>query len=366
MRQVVVFRDESKYAAFPDVTLNGNGDLLLVFRLAPRRLKITHIDPRSRAMLMRSCDGGLTWSDPEVVQDGGPNCGIQDPSIVCLADGTVLVDFFRWSLLAPSEKSAMELACETEFGPAVAEGPFIVRSTDCGDTWSEPVWTGGEDPISVRTSDAILPLRDGSLLLPAYGVWKHLGEQAGGVFSRVFRAAVLRSRDGGLTWGEHAVVAHDPTATLSFCEPALLRMPDERTVALLRTGDQARPRSEHAAGASYLYQSVSQDGGYAWSPPICTGVWGHPPDLLLLDDGRVLCTYGYRRPPFGIRAVLSADGGNTWDKKREIILRADGGSTDLGYPSSVQLPDGSVLTVYYFNDAPDSARYIAASRWWVP
>jgi len=61
--------------------------------------------------------------------------------------------------------------------------------------------------------------------------------------------------------------------------------------------------------------------------------------------------------------VLSSDGGNTWDKDDEIVLRANGGNLDLGYPSSVQLPDGSILTAYYFNDAPDGVRYIAATRW---
>ena len=49
-----------------------------------------------------------------------------------------------------------------------------------------------------------------------------------------------------------------------------------------------------------------------------------------MRDGRIACVYGYRLPPFGLRARLSEDGGRTWG--REIVLRDDGGSWDLGYP----------------------------------
>ncbi len=55
------------------------------------------------------------------------------------------------------------------------------------------------------------------------------------------------------------------------------------------------------------------------------------------------------------------DGGATWD--RWNVLRADGGNRDLGYPCTVQRSDGRFVTVYYFNDAPDGERYIAATIW---
>ena len=65
--------------------------------------------------------------------------------------------------------------------------------------------------------------------------------------------------------------------------------------------------------------------------------------------------------PFGIRARLSADQGVTWSE--EIILRDDGGSHDLGYPRTVLRPDGTVVTVYYYNDRLGGEAYIAATLW---
>jgi hypothetical protein len=83
--------------------------------------------------------------------------------------------------------------------------------------------------------------------------------------------------------------------------------------------------------------------------------------MIKLKDGRLAITYGYRSEPYGIRARLSSDQGQTWGK--EIMLRADGGWWDLGYPRTVERPDGKIVTVYYFNDSKEQERYIAATIW---
>ena len=98
-----------------------------------------------------------------------------------------------------------------------------------------------------------------------------------------------------------------------------------------------------------------------WSEALRTAIWGYPVDLTKLRDGRILCSFGYRRDPKGIRAVLSSDGGVTWDTDNTYVLRDDGVG-DLGYPGSVQLPDGSILTVYYITLA-DGVTHSAATRW---
>ena len=47
----------------------------------------------------------------------------------------------------------------------------------------------------------------------------------------------------------------------------------------------------------------------------------------------------------------------------EIILRSGGGSWDLGYPRTVQRPDGKCVTVYYFHPKGRPVRTIAATIW---
>ena len=72
--------------------------------------------------------------------------------------------------------------------------------------------------------------------------------------------------------------------------------------------------------------------------------------------------YGYRRPPFGIRArLVDAECKHIADAE-ELVLRSDGGTRDLGYPATM-LPDGSALIANYFNSKSDDGKqvYIAAS-----
>jgi sialidase-1 len=90
------------------------------------------------------------------------------------------------------------------------------------------------------------------------------------------------------------------------------------------------------------------------------GFKGHPLNALRLPDNRVLLTYGYRREPFGIRArILNAEC-TDFKTAAEIILREDGGGTDIGYTWPVQLDEHRVLVTYYFN-IDNGTRHIAGT-----
>jgi hypothetical protein len=69
----------------------------------------------------------------------------------------------------------------------------------------------------------------------------------------------------------------------------------------------------------------------------------HPGDLVRWNDGRLLLTYGNRTSPGGIDVRLSDDEGHTWSGPWRVA-DCEG---DRSYPSSVQLPDGQVLTGFY-------------------
>src|SRR5690606_24352578 len=95
----------------------------------------------------------------------------------------------------------------------------------------------------------------------------------------------------------------------------------------------------------------SGDGGLTWSFLSRVNDWGAPGDLVQMQDGRVVCVYGYRVNPPGIRARVSEDCGESWGD--ELVLRDDGGSWDLGYPKVIEHEPGRLLTVYYMNCAAD-------------
>ena len=206
-------------------------------------------------------------------------------------------------------------------------------------------------------SGCVLP--DDTLVQQAYG-----SAAAGDPY----RAWVLRTEDGGDTW-EMVTMAYDGGVN-PFNESSLLHLPNGRIVAMVRTASASkRIRLEE----KYLWQTHSEDGGKTWSDVRRTAMWGYPAHLLLLRNGDVLCSYGHRRSPCGVRACLSRDGCETWDIDNEIVLRADGLTTDgtetgkgvpadLGYPTTVDLADGSLFTVYYFT-LGDSVTHVAATKW---
>jgi hypothetical protein len=94
----------------------------------------------------------------------------------------------------------------------------------------------------------------------------------------------------------------------------------------------------------------SDDAGRAWSKPAqLTRNGEHPADLTVLASGAVLLTFGRRIRPMGCGALFSTDGGETWDTEHEVLLAGDGvRNGDLGYPSTVQLADRTIVTALYY------------------
>jgi hypothetical protein len=149
-------------------------------------------------------------------------------------------------------------------------------------------------------------------------------------------------------WRRLALIASPQPDSLSFGEPHILQLKSGRVIMMIRA--TARPYNDRDPRC-VLWETYSDDNGKTWAPPFATPLWGFPPHLALLSDGRVLCTYGYRRPPYGQRACLSNDGVN-WSLQDEVVLRDDAPNGDLGYPASVELERGIVLTVYYQPNVP--------------
>ena len=355
MEHSIVYKDAGAYTCFPDIQRRRNGELWVSFRRAGgfslealRRGKYDHVDKGARIGLARSVDDGRTWELAHLFGIFDPECGEQDPSITELADGTLLVNFFRWRVVPAEEKDRLGYPARQQYDGTWSdvEGPLVVRSTDGGQSWqSEPDWVASSPLPRAGTSDAVLQLPDGTCLMGIYGA---------DYGSAACRSYAVRSTDGGRTWGEPALIAADPDGRLSFEEPTLTQLPDGRLLTLLRCGEPGKYQ--------YLYQAVSADGGHTWTDLHETPMWGHPGHILTLADGRLVATYGYRRPPYGVRACISRDLGKSWDIEHEVVLRDDGESRDIGYPSSTELPDGTVVTVYYIHGT-DDVRHIEATRW---
>lgn len=355
LHDVSIYADDAYYAAFPSIVARPDGELLLAFRRAPERRRyfaphVSHCDPNSYLVMVRSHDHGETWSrEPELIF-AHPLGGSQDPCMVALDDGSLLLTSYAWMLVPPEGIPQASPECLPQaFGMAFTFlGGYLLRSTDNGRTWQGPILPPeGEGEARYFPGIAIPPCNRGALVQARDGkcywlVQRGLQEDPGHTC-----LGLLVSSDRGLTWEDRGVVVRD--AKVIFNETSLIETPAGDLVAFIRTDNF----DDHGAVAR------SRDGGMTWEPWQDMGVIGHPYHALRLPDGRVFLLYGYRHAPYGIRARVLDPECTRFDTP-EIVLRDDGGHGDLGYPWACLTGDGRVLATYYFNQA-DGTRHIAGT-----
>ena len=214
----------------------------------------------------------------------------------------------------------------------------IRRSCDGGKTWERRNIEGPPHFANLYLPREAVVLSDDTLIFATPGI-ENTGDPSG--------AYVIRSKDKGETW-ELRTVAKDATGAHAYNETEILDLPDGRLLAMMRHDGPGRDgRADPMSTDRYICRCFSDDGGLTWHEPVKTPIWGFPLHLLLLNSGNLLCSYAYRRRPFGFRACLSHDLGRTWDIDNEIIIRDDarqGGP--VGMARSIQADDGTILTFY--------------------
>ena len=141
--------------------------------------------------------------------------------------------------------------------------------------------------------------------------------------------------------------------------PSTVRCSETKLVTAIRRRESSGTWIE-----TYLTNDDGQTWDFlSWVAPT-GGNNGNPPGMVRLRDGRLCVTYGFRGVPYGIRAKISSDEGQTWSE--EIILRDDGREWDLGYPRTVQRMDGNLMTIYYFTTDEHPEQFIGDTIWEVP
>jgi len=367
MKHQIVHRDEFAYCAHPHIVVARNGDWLVVFNRAPRRPYVLHPpeQPLYQNVLIRSSDSGLNWSAPQVI----PNYdfwGTECAGLTVLRNGRVLLNQWRfdwyplslarklsdqtgltypdvfmrgWMESPEHETSAYRAVPPHEIAPWVRGGgrTYVHISDDHGQSFQSSLEIATAPFSGGYGMRGAVELTDGTILLPLSDI-PH--------YRQIF---TVSSGDGGRSWSEPALAAK--VSRREFEEPTIIQTASGRLLMILR--DNATRR---------LHQIVSYDSGASWNAPVMLDIEGYPAHLLALDDGRLLLTYGWRTPEFGVRAVLSPDEGGTWHTTAPIHIRDGLPSKNLGYPATIKAADGLLFTVYYGED-DEGVTCIMATRW---
>jgi hypothetical protein len=336
-KQVDILFDALTYTAFPHVIPVGGDELLMAFRQAPQEEGVHHTHPRSVITVMRSYDAGRTWdaaAASQLAAGGGQEC-----ALIHLGGGRVGAAI-AWHEIAPvreQERWGFPRPFPNEY-PCRTPGTFWAWSETLGLAWRP-------DHVRFLAPD-IVPCgpihrcRDGRILVPAYAFPGSAKEYDPGSMSSV----LLVSTDEGQRWSAPLEMARGAPGVRGFCEPAAV----ETRPGVLRALHRVETRTSGPDCCFWANESL--DGGRTWTAPEPTGILsGACPRLLPLADGRLLLTFGRRFPPFGIRAMISEDGGANWGDTAWILREAKNGNQ--GYTSAVELDGGRMFTATYTENA---------------
>lgn len=347
---------EEPYAGWSTVARRANGELWVTWSGG----RDGHVCPMGQVRAMTSRDDGATWTYPRVLLDSPTDD--RDSGVLETAKGTLLVTTFtslayedhlaksvmympvagKSSAMRPMPPEVIARWQATQKRLTADErqaelGEWVLRSTDGGLNFSARIAT------IVNSPHGPLQLKDGRILYIGKELW-----------TKNQRIGAVESKDDGLSWNWLSEIPGRPGDDVErdYHELHAVESDDGRIVAQIR--------HQGKVDKNWTLQTESTDGGKTWTIPRAI-TFGIPSQLLKLRDGRLLMTYGHRRLPFGNQARLSTDHGRTWSEP--MIVSGDGTVSDLGYPSTVELADGTLLTVWYENMKGLDRAVLRQAKW---
>lgn len=347
---------EEPYAGWSTVARRANGELWVTWSGG----RDGHVCPMGQVRAMTSRDDGATWTYPRVLLDSPTDD--RDSGVLETAKGTLLVTTFtslayedhlaksvmympvagKSSAMRPMPPEVVARWQATQKRLTADErqaelGEWVLRSTDGGLNFSARIAT------IVNSPHGPLQLKDGRILYIGKELW-----------TKNQRIGAVESKDDGLSWNWLSEIPGRPGDDVErdYHELHAVESDDGRIVAQIR--------HQGKVDKNWTLQTESTDGGKTWTIPRAI-TFGIPSQLLKLRDGRLLMTYGHRRLPFGNQARLSTDHGRTWSEP--MIVSGDGTVSDLGYPSTVELADGTLLTVWYENMKGLDRAVLRQAKW---
>lgn len=317
---------------------NGEGDLI---ELKGGRLLLAYTDfyggaaDGSAAVISArySEDGGTSWGEKYTLQPNTGEENVMSVSLERLASGDLGFLF----LLKNSSDD-----CKA----------YLRKSSDEGQTWSEPVCATAEDGYHVVNNDRLVQLSTGRLIVPSCsytGCYRERQNQAWTYYSDNEGATWQRSRSGLRVEGSQS----------GMQEPGVVELKDGTLMMIMR------------CDLGYVYQSFSSDGGETWSGPEPTALEAPVSpcavkrlpttgDLLMIWNNRA----GHpESEPFSRRtpltAALSNDEARTWHHIKNIESNR---ARTYCYTGITFVGDRVLLTYYLSETIGEKERVLASLK----
>lgn len=340
----------------PRLAALADGSILLTYRAGSARLS-----PGGRVVVRRSADGGHTWTDSGTPfpSDWHGRRGDQLLAALVPVGGSRVLAWIGWM-----DRDDTRPWRNRDTDGRLPLHILQAESPDGGRSWHAPREIDTA-PFVQAVPQAMLRLVDGSLV-SSVETFKSYNDAG----SWQYRAGIIHSADGGSTWPTASVAAEVDTRGTMWWDPRMAQLADGRLVQYYHAFD-------YPAGADLtVHVAWSGDCGRTWSAPVSTGLRGQVSWPVGLADGRVLLVQQRRHDPAGIAALLSADGGRTFDEAGAVWLYQHAGETigaadgsrdyfadmdgfTFGHPAAVALPGSRVLTAFYAGGRAGSSIHVS-------
>ncbi len=351
-QHVKVFGEDGKFGGWPanhGMWMWGN-EILVGFStgfhqdLGEERHNIDRDKPEHH-VLARSLDGGVTWKleypqdQGMLVNAGGMRHGTTDPQHT---------EAEPVAMKEPIVFTHPDFCMTMRFQDIHGGESRLYYSYDRGHRWKGPIKlpSFGQPGVMAR-SDYIV---NGKYDCHVFLTCSKSNNQEGRVFCG-------HTTNGGFNWDFLSFVGPEPNGFSIM--PSTVRLSPDHLVMTTRRregpGEEKHRRID-------TWESL--DDGLSWESlgnAVDDVGEGNPPSMIKLKDGRLCVTYGDRKAPFEMQAKFSSDEGHSWSKP--FVLITDTGGRDIGYPRTLQRPDGKVVTLYYFTPGDSPYRQINATIW---
>jgi len=351
-RHVVVYGKDGMFGGWPanhGMWMWGN-EILVGFStgvhkdLGEERHNIDREKPEHH-VLARSLDGGVTWTmeypaeKGMLINEGGLRHGTTDPKHT---------EPEPVAITEPINFTHPGFCMTMRFAHIDGGSSRLYYSYDRGHNWKGPfkVPSFGQPGVMARSDYVVNGPHDCHVFLTA----SKSNQKEGRVFCG-------RTTDGGRNWKFVSYVGPEPNGFSIM--PSTVRLSERDLV--MTTRRREGPGEKHHR---WIDTWKSHDNGSSWDyvgKAVEDAGEGNPPSMIKLKDGRLCLTYGVRKAPYEMQAKFSRDDGKTWSEP--FVLKTNGGGRDMGYPRSLQRPDGKIVTLYYFQPSDSPFRRIIATIW---